>query len=262
LRNLSFKAYGGNMSASGTIDLRNAKQPVFDLALDVAGADGHLLISKATTFGEHIFGRLSLRTKVKGALTDSLSLLPNSLSGDGTLHIADGKLTGYPVMDRLASFLDLPEMKDATFKSWSYPFKISDGKISTPDLKIAAGDNDLLLSGWQGFDGSLDYKLIVKLSGALSNRFAAGSAASQVTDLLKDKEGRVTLFLTIGGNTASPKFRWDTEAAREKLREKVTQEVEKKKEEIRAKAKEEVQKKLDEEKSKLEERLKKLFKKP
>jgi hypothetical protein len=262
LKNLSLKAYGGNMNASGTIDLRNAKQPVFDLALDAAGADGHLLLSKATTFGDHIFGKLSLMTKVKGALSDSLGLLPNTLSGDGALHITDGKLTGYPVMDQLASFLALPEMKEMSFKSWSQSFEISDGKISTPDLKIGASGNDFLVSGWQGFDGSLDYKLVVKLSGALSDRFAAGSVASQVADLLKDKEGRVTLYLVIGGSTHSPKLRWDTEAVQDKLREKVMQEVEKKKGEVQAKAKEELQKKLDERKSKLEEQLKKLLKKP
>ena len=262
LKNLSLKAYGGNMSASGTINLRNAKQPVFDLALDAAGADGHLLLSKATTFGDHIFGKLSLTTKVKGALNDSLGLLPNTLSGDGTLHITDGKLTGYPVMDQVASFLALPELKETSFKSWAHSFKISDGKINTPDLKIGASGNDFLVSGWQGFDGSLDYKLVVKLSGALSNRFAAGGVASQVADLLKDKEGRVTLFLVIGGSTDSPKLRWDTETVQDKLREKVKAEVEKKKGEVEAKAKEELQKKLDEGKSKLEEQLKKLFKKP
>lgn len=262
MRNLSLKAYGGNMSASGTIDLRNAKQPVFDLTLDAAGADGHLLLSKATTFGDHIFGKLSLTAKLKGALNDSLSFLPNSLSGDGTLRIMDGKLTGYPVMDRLASFLNLPEMKEATFKSWSHSFKISGGKINTPDLKIATSGNDFLISGWQGFDGSLDYKLAVKLSGAVSNQFMSTSVAGQVANLFKDKDGRVTLFLLVGGTTETPKFRWDTEAAQEKLRARVTEEVEKKKGEVQEKAKEEVQRKLDEGKSKLEEQLKKLFKKP
>jgi uncharacterized protein involved in outer membrane biogenesis len=262
LKDLSLKVYDGNMSASGTIDLRNAKQPVFDLALDAAGADGHLLLSKATTFGDHIFGKISLTTKVKGALNDSLGLLPSTLSGDGTLHITDGKLTGYPVMDQLASFLALPELKEMSFKSWSHSFKISDGKINTPDLKIGASGNDFLVSGWQGFDGSLDYKVVVKLSGALSDRFAAGGVASQAADLLKDKEGRVMLFLVVGGSTDSPKFRWDTEAVQEKLRQKVNEEVEKKKGEVQAKTKEEVQKKLDEGKSKLEEQLKKLFKKP
>jgi uncharacterized protein involved in outer membrane biogenesis len=262
LKNLSLKAYGGDMSASGTIDFRNPKQPLFDIALDAKGADGHMLLSKATSFGAHIFGSISLTMKLKGALNDSMSFLPDSLSGDGILSLADGKLTGYPATDRLATFLSLPEMKEVTFKSWSHAFHISDGRVNTPDLKIASRGNDFLISGWQGFDGSLDYKLTVKLSEALSNQFTVGGVASQVADLFKDKEGHVTLFLLVGGTTDAPKFRWDTEAAREKLRERVTQELEKKKEQAQEKAKEEIQKKLEEGKSKLQEQLKKLFKKP
>jgi uncharacterized protein involved in outer membrane biogenesis len=262
LKNVSLKAYGGDMSASGTIDLRDPKQPLFDVALDAKGANGHLLLSKATSFGDHIFGNISLTMKLKGALSDSMSFLPNSLLGDGVLSLADGRLTGYPATDQLATFLALPEMREVTFKSWSHAFHISDGRVNTPDLKIASRGNDFLISGWQGFDGSLDYKLTVKLSDALSNQFMAGGVASQVADLFKDKEGHVTLFLLVGGTTDAPKFRWDTEAAREKLRERVTQELEKKKEQVEEKAKEEIQKKLEEGKSKLQEQLKKLFKKP
>jgi uncharacterized protein involved in outer membrane biogenesis len=262
LKNVSLKAYGGEMSASGTIDFRNPKQPLFDVALDAKGADGHLLLSKATSFGDHIFGNISLTMKLKGALSDSMSFLPNSLSGDGVLSLADGKLTGYPATDQLATFLALPEMKEVTFKSWSHAFQIADARVNTPDLKIASRGNDLLISGWQGFDGSLDYKLTVKLSEALSNQFMVGGVASQVADLFRDKEGHITLFLLVGGTTDAPKFRWDTEAAREKLRERVTEELEKKKEQVQEKAKEEIQKKLEEGKSKLQEQLKKLFKKP
>jgi uncharacterized protein involved in outer membrane biogenesis len=262
LKNVSLKAYGGNMSASGTIDFRNPKQPVFDVALDAKGADGHLLLSKVTSFGDHIFGNVSLTMKLEGALSDSMSFLPNSLSGDGVLSLADGKLTGYPATDQLAGFLALPEMKELTFKSWSHAFQISDGRVNTPDLKIASRGNDFLISGWQGFDGSLDYRLTVKLSEALSNQFMTGGVASQVADLFKDKEARVTLFLLVGGTAGAPKFRWDTEAARQRLLERVTQEAEKKKEQVQEKAKEEIQKKLEEGKSKLQEQLKKLFKKP
>jgi hypothetical protein len=254
LKNVSVKTFGGNMGAAGTIDLRNAKQPVFDLTLEAAGADGHQLLSRGTSFGEHIFGKISVTAKLKGGLNDSLAFLPKTLSGDGTLHLTDGKLTGYSVMDQLALFLDLPQMKELTFKSWSHSFRISDGKVNTPDLKIATSGNDFLVSGWQGFDGSLDYKVAVKLSGAVSSGFMSTSVAGQVANLFKDKEGRVTLYLLVGGTTEAPKLRWDTEAGREQLQEKVTEEIERKKGEI--------QKKLDEGKSKLEEQLKKLFKKP
>ncbi|MEK6571500.1 MAG: AsmA-like C-terminal region-containing protein, partial [Bacteroidota bacterium] len=262
LKNLSLRALEGAMNASGTIDLRNSRQPQFDISMGIDRVDGHSLLRRFTSFGEHLFGMVSFTTTVSGTLDDTLGLVPSSLSGEGSLRLADGKLTGYPVMNQLASFFGLPELRDLTFKSWSHTFKISDGKINIPDLKIATSGNDFLLAGWQGFDGSLDYRLAVKLSGALSNRFMGSGVAAQVADLFKDKDGRVMLFLLVGGTTEAPKFRWDTKAAQEKLRERVAGEVEKKKGEIREKAKEGLQQKLEEGKKKIEEQLKKLLKKP
>ena len=262
LKNISLRALEGSMNATGTIDLRKSKQPQFDLAVEVAEADGHLLLRTLTSFGDHVFGKFSLSAKLKGAFNDSLGFVSQTLAGDGVLRLADGKLIGHPVMTRLASFLDLPEMKELAFKSWSHTFRVADGRVNTPGLKVATGGTDFLLTGWQGFDGSLDYKLTVKLSETLSSRFMGSGVGSQVADLFKDKEGRVTLFLVVGGSTDDPKFRWDKEAAKERLREKVLEEVEKKKGEVREKAKEGIQEKLEEGKEKLKEKLKKLFKKP
>lgn len=261
LKNVSLQALAGSINATGTIDLRNPKEPQFDISTEVNGVDGHALLKRFSSFGEHLFGKFSVTVALKGALNDTLGLISKSLSGDGNVRLADGKVTGYPVLARLSSFLELPELREFTFKSWSGAFKISDGKINLPDMKIGANSHDFLLSGWHGLDGSLEYKLTIKLSDALSNRFVGTSAASQLANLFKDKEGRVMLFLLVGGTTDDPKFRWDTRAAQERLREKVAEEVEKKREEVREKAKEGLQKKLDEGKKKIEEQLKKLFKK-
>lgn len=261
LKDVSLQTLDGSINATGTINLRNPKEPQFDFSTEVNGVDSHTLLKRFTSFGEHLFGKFSVTAALKGALNDTLGLISKSLSGDGNVRLVDGKLTGYPVLTRLSSFLDLPELREFAFKSCSGAFKISDGKINLPDVKIGASSHDFLLSGWQGLDGSLDYKLTIKLSEALSRRFAGTSVASQVANLFRDNEGRVTLFVLVGGTTDDPKFRWDTKAAQEKLREKVAGEVEKKKEEVREKAKEGLQKKLDEGKKKIEERLKKLFKK-
>jgi uncharacterized protein involved in outer membrane biogenesis len=262
VKNLSLKVFGGNMTAAGTIDLRDQKRPQFNLTVDAKGVESNVLLRRFTSFGEHLFGALSATAELKGALDDTLALSPKTLSGQGSLHFAEGRLTGYPVMERLSSFLEVPELREVVFNSWSNAFKISDGRISIPELKIAAKNHDLLLTGWQGLDGAVDYRLAIKLSEALSNRFAGTTVAGQVTNLLKEKDGRVTLFIQVGGTVGDPKFRWDTKAAEERLRERVKAEIEEKKEQARERAKDELQKKLDEEKKKLQEGLKRLFKKP
>lgn len=262
MKNLYFRSLDGAMSVTGVFDLRTTGRPVFDLNVGIKDVDAHLFLRRFSSFGNHFFGKFSLSMMLKGELNDTLGINTKSLSGHGSVHVVDGKLTGYPVMQRLATFLDLPEMRDLSFRSWSNDFQIADGRIKIPDLIIAARDNDFLLSGWQGFDGSLDYSLTIRLSEKLSNRFSDKSIAAQVGGLFKDNEGRVTLFILVGGTTKDPTFHWDTNAAQEKLRRRVAAELERKKGEIRDKAKEELQKKIDEGKEKLKERLKKIFPKP
>jgi len=262
LRNVSFSTLEGSLALSGTVDLRNKGRPQFDLQAEVKEVDGHSFLRRFTAFGEHLSGKLSISVALKGQLNDTLGFETKSLAGDGNILVHDGKLMGYPLMQRLGTFLDLPELQDPSFKSCSGRFRISDGRIGLPDVKIAASGSDFHLTGWHGFDGTLDYALTIRLSRELSDRFSGKSVAQQVGSLFKDREGRVTLFVLVGGTVADPKFRWDTQAAWEKLKEKVALEVEKKKEEVREKAKGDLQKKLDEGKDKLKEQLKKLFKKP
>lgn len=257
LKSLSFRSFDGAMSVTGVFDLRTKGRPVFDLNVGIKDVDAHLFLRRFSSFGDHLFGKFSLSMVLKGELNDTLGINTKSLSGHGSVHIVDGKLTGYRLMQRLATFLDLPEMREPSFKSWSNVFNIADGRIGIPDLKMAASGNDFLLAGWHGFDGSLDYALTIRLSGELSNRFSGKSVAAQAGSLFKDNEGRVMLLILVGGTTKDPKFRWDTNAAEEKLRQKVAAEVERKKEAVREKTKEELQKKIDEAKDKLKERLKK-----
>ncbi len=262
VKNLSFQTLSGKMNATGTIDLRNPKRPQFALNVQVEGVDGHSLMNRFSSFGKNLFAKLSFGLALNGELDDTLGIIHKSLSGSGNVRMADGKLVGYPVMERLSSFLDLPDLKEVSFKSWSNTFKISDGKINIPDLKIGTAGHDLLLTGRHGFNGSLDYSLTIKLSEALSNQFLRGGVVGQVADLFRDKGGRLTLFLLVGGTTDTPTLRWDTKAAQQRLRERVVEGIEKKKEEAGEKTKEGLQKKIDEGKKKVEEQLKKLFKKP
>ena len=259
LQNFSVNAFQGNIVTRGVLDLRRMERRPFDLNLEVIGVEAHTMLPKFTSFGNNLFGKFSMNTSVKGDLDDTLGLNTKTLNGRGTVQIFDGKLVGYPMTIKLADVTGISELREVQFKDWSNAFTIADGRIHVKDLKIVAANTDFVLNGSQGFDGSLDYKMLVRLPGSVSGRLSIGGLGGEVINFLKDKEGRINLNFKVSGTASDPAYALDTEEAKQKakqaLEEKARQEAERLKQEAMKKAEEELKKKA-------EEGLKKLFKKP
>ncbi|MDI6804365.1 MAG: AsmA-like C-terminal region-containing protein [Bacteroidota bacterium] len=270
LQGLSLNAFAGSIITKGTIDMRKHDGKPFNLQLDIAGVEGNTLLSNFTSFGKNIFGKLTMNTTIKGQLDDTLGLTPQTLSGEGKVQIFDGKLTGYPVMQKIAEFTGLDELRQIDFKNWSNNFDISDGRINLQDLKISALNSDISMKGYQAFDGSLAYDIGLKLPAALSEKLKVGGTVNQLVNVFKDKDGRFLLPLLVGGSLTKPVVSLNTKEQKRQLEDAARQEIEKRKDELKEKIGEEVkkledtlkQKGIEELKKKGEDAIKKLFRKP
>jgi hypothetical protein len=167
------------------------------------------------------------------------------------VHIVQGKLAGLPLMEKVASFTNLENLKVVNFKDWTNTFSIQDGRVNVKDLKVDAGTSSFLVDGSQGLDGSLDYNLTVKLPADASSRLKLNGVADQLVQFLKDKDGRINLSFLVGGMTSDPALKLNTSTQEAMLKKAVDQ-----------KANEAKQKLQDDLKKKAEEGLKSLFKKP
>jgi len=251
LKNFTVQAFQGTIQTQGTLDLHDQNKRPFDLDLNIANIESNELLPKFTSFGTYLSGKLTMNTKLRGDLNDTLGLNTQSLLGNGAVHILQGKLNGLPLMQKVADFTGLENMREVNFKDWTNAFSIQDGRLTVKDLKVDAGATNLLLDGSQGLDGSLDYNLTVKLPQEASGRLKLNGVADQVVQFLKDKDGRINLPFLVTGMTANPVLKLNTSAA-EALAKKA----------LEQKGNEAKQKLEDELKKKAEEGLKKLFKKP
>jgi hypothetical protein len=270
LKKISVNAFQGNILTDGTLDLRKQEDHPFNLNLDIVGVEANSFLPKFTSFGNNLFGKFTMNTSLKGNLDDTLGIIPKTLLGEGKVQIYDGRLKNYPIMEKIADFSGLNELREVEFKNWSNKFTISEGRINIKDLKINSLNTDFAVNGSQGFDGTLDYNMAVKLPGSVSDRLKIGGMGGQVMNLLKDKEGRINLNLLVGGILNKPSVVLDTKEQQKQLEELARQEVDKRKGEIESKAREEVQKLLQDSlkqkgvedlKKKAGDQLKKLFKK-
>jgi uncharacterized protein involved in outer membrane biogenesis len=226
MQNLSCNTFDGSIITKGTLNLQKPERPTFDLAMDMNGLDAHAMLPKFTSFGERMFGKLTMNTTLKGTLDDTLGLIPQSLNGEGRVQAENGKLTGVKVNKAVGDLLKLPDLEQINFKDWANNFTITDGRIYIKDLKIKALDADYVVNGSQGLDGSLDYSMSLILPEKTSARISVPGFASQAVDLFKDESGRVKLDFSVGGTSDNPKVALDTKAAQRKAEDLVKQKLE------------------------------------
>lgn len=223
LRSCTMNAFDGSVSARGALNLQNLRQPQFDMTLNAAGVDAHALLSKFTSFGSKMFGRLTLATTLKGSLDDTLGLIPSTLNGKGNVQAHDGSLVGVNVNKDIASLVKLPALDTVHYKDWSNDFSVANGRLVMKDLKINALDADYLVNGSQGLDGSLDYTMSLVLPEKTSSRISISGFAGKAVDLFRDNTGRVRLDFSVGGTMDNPKVGLNTSTASKKAEDLVKQ---------------------------------------
>lgn len=225
LQNFSCNTFGGSVISKGKVNMQNPDRPQFDLALDMNGLDANALLPKFTSFGQRLFGKLTMNTTLKGTLDDTLGLVAQALNGEGRVSIESGKVQGMKMNQELAGMLKLPDLEVINFKDWANSFSISDGKFVTKDLKISALGADYSVNGAYGLDGTLNYGLSVLLSEASSAKVNIPGFLGEAVNLFKDESGRVKLDFAVSGTQDSPKLALDTQSAQRRAEDIAKQKI-------------------------------------
>lgn len=168
------------------------------------------------------FGLLNLEVDMQGRGT-GLEALQNSLSGNGSLTIADGRITGAGLVEGLADFFDLEELRVLRFSRAAGQLVVKDGRVQL-DGNLAGEQVRLAPTGSVGLDGSLDVGLPVRLAPALTARL---DTAGKFSRFLTDAEGWGSLPLKLTGTVTAPRFALDTAALGGDIRRGVQEQLQK-----------------------------------
>ncbi|MGB6122381.1 MAG: AsmA family protein, partial [Bacteroidota bacterium] len=79
MQNLTCNTLGGSVNAKGTLNMQTPDRPLFDLALGLNALQANSLLSSFSSFGQRITGSMTMNTTLKGALDDTLGLIPAAL---------------------------------------------------------------------------------------------------------------------------------------------------------------------------------------
>jgi hypothetical protein len=118
----------------------------------------------------------------------------NHLTGDGTVHITDGSVSGLEFLQSLASFIKLDNLGTLAFDRSEGTFTIADGLIHTRN-SLTGKDVELYPEGTISLDSYVNLSLAMKISPALSEQMVDGV----LTKYFKDEKGWTVLDVSIKG---------------------------------------------------------------
>jgi AsmA protein len=233
--NVASNVYTGTIGGKVLCDLNDINNLKFNMDFTASQIEANDFLSRFTAFHDHLFGKLNLTSSFSGTGT-KVEDIQKSLTASGTATITDGKLVNFDLLNQLASYLKLKTFKEEQIKTLRNSFRIENSRVFFDDFLSSTQDGDFELSGSVGMDGSLDYKLNAVLSPELSLRF---DALGDLSQYLKNEQGRVVLDIKITGPAKNPEFALDTSKPEERFKkqmgEKFKQEKEKAEDELKKK---------------------------
>ena len=153
---------GGELRASSDVDL-GVKGLAYQGKLTLAQSNLSPLISGLLpTAKQNVSGLMQWQNSFSGRGTIPDNLL-RSLQLNGLLNLRRGQITGSPILQQLALFLGMPELKILSFEAFEGRYDLRNG-LAQLSGGLNSSKAKLLPSGTVGVDGRLDLKLDARLA--------------------------------------------------------------------------------------------------
>ncbi|MEJ2502264.1 MAG: AsmA-like C-terminal region-containing protein, partial [Gemmatimonadota bacterium] len=215
LDRFALNTLGGAVVASGWYDTSDANRPRFDIdfgmsGLDVAGAFAALNTVRALApVARYATGEFSADLNLSGVLGSDMTPVLGVLNGGGGIRTRGIAIQGMPVLQRLAEVTRIERIAAPALTDLATAVEIRDGRLHVQPFDVGMGPVPATVTGSNGIDGSLDYRLELQVP-----REILGTEASRFVDGLVEQAGRAGLDLggaeairldaRVGGTMADP----------------------------------------------------------
>ncbi|MFH1070465.1 MAG: AsmA-like C-terminal region-containing protein [Candidatus Glassbacteria bacterium] len=218
LDKISAGLYSGTLEGRGGFTLSGPGLSAYQFDLDGTGFHAAELVSPFSSIGRYLSGSVATRIHLVNKATAGEPL--KNLEGTAAFTLADGRLQGWPVLDKLASFTGITELDSLRIERWVGMFDIRDQKVTGRDLGLETDVGTLRAGGAVGFDGSLDYSLALLLNENLTRKYRK-KLPGEIASLFTGSENRLELNFLLGGTTSDPSLKWDTGPLKKRLQAKI-----------------------------------------
>lgn len=280
LSNLNMNLLNGSLSGSGYYEksaLSENPNIQFNLNVNDFGIketfDKFVTVKQFVPMAKYINGSFSTSLKLNSKLDNTLTPIWDSFFSNGILNLKTAEIRDFKPFTTVGSMLKMDALSNPKLQNVKPKYEIKNGRFYLSPMEYKIGNYNVVLSGSNGIDQTLDYVMEIDVpAGELKNK--ANSAVSSLIgkDLNLIKSNTVKVNAAIGGTIDNPKIKTSAadvaggvvEQVTDTIVEEAKSQVDSLKVEAENKVKAEIKKKEEEAKKKLEEeakkKLKKLFK--
>ncbi|MBA4056744.1 MAG: outer membrane assembly protein, partial [Marivirga sp.] len=171
IRESGFNSLNARFMASGTYDSRDLEHPLFDFNLKIDELDiqkaykGMKIMRELLPAAADAHGLFSIDYKLRGELDSSMYPKTTTLIGGGDMHIADAKINGMKVFERLSKAAKKKEMNDPHLKDFTMTTEIRNNKIFVRPFTVVVSGFNTEIEGVNDISGTVNYILKVQLLG-------------------------------------------------------------------------------------------------
>lgn len=205
LNKLSYSSSLGSFLVTGWTDYSQEGRTTFSIKTRISSDDfGGLVrryLGKVDISGGSGNGTLALN----GVYDDSGRVDLATLGGRGRLKVKDVLVRHYSVLNKLYDYLGTPGRDSVDVSRATLGVDITDGRVYFNKLVAYGEPFDFRLEGWHGFDGTLDYKLALRVHPPMSLHMIRHLRTSY-PDLDAGAQGTLSLGVVAGGTTSDARF--------------------------------------------------------
>lgn len=261
LLDLTMNTLGGTFTASGSYNTQNPRQPKTEMDLKISTFDIASTFQKFVTvqqfvpIAQQLNGEYSANLRLETALSNEMMPQWETFYSKGKLNIQKAVLENFPVLQKLAEQLKMPEFRQLVVTGIRPSYVIENGRFFLDTVNFTHQNSAFKVWGSNGIDKSLDYMMRIMVPAQEMKSLLQ----TQLKDVLRQDVDlpvgeKLPVMVKIGGSFDNPTVSLDLKETQEALvkgfRDKVTetlkQKVDEKKDEVKEKITEEADKQKEE----------------
>lgn len=230
-KNLSFEAFSGDITLTGMADATR------DDRLDIKGTTNLVdvnvkqMFTQLNNFGQSVIeaqninGKATTQVDFSASWNNKLECDYKSIQASADLNIANGELIDYKLLEYLAEYVELKELKHVKFATLQTHVEIEDQTVYISKTSVKNSALDIEISGWQTFDYKIDYRVKLRLSDWLAKRPGKNKKLDEeLTESENDPDNKRCVFIKMTGTIDKPIITYDRKAMKQKIREDIKEE--------------------------------------
>ena len=185
LTNVQADLLGGHAKMNAIYSTVGQTKPITAVNYDISSFDINAVYNYmecAPTIApimKYMNGKLSSKSQLSMSLTPDMSPDLQTINGDFSLAIPIAKVVNLPILNQVAQVTKLNMLQNIEASNIQANLSFDNGRIILQPTAFKTNDMDMMISGLQGLDKSIDYKMAIDVPFS-----KLGNASSVVNSLI------------------------------------------------------------------------------